>query len=656
MTEAGGPSLLRRRALGLLAAGAVLVAVPAVTSSMERAEKLRRAGEATRQATDAARRGAGAWASEVDALVPAAEKASKKRQLAAAVRAKVDGATVADLMASEPWWEPYRRFVAALSYDGSTLAFAQDAAVGGMVLQALAQPVRERQDVVMRVLLAGDRAVLAAGAPIPGAPGAPMLFLARPMDRQLLDTISGRLSVPVSLRGPAGELAASGTQEQLAHLRAAIQGGGLELTAADGVPWAAVATDLGSGLSLWTAAPPADSDLHQAFGGQSIKAALWAAAALMALAMLWLTWGRPAPAFAHEPRPASREIGVLSPSSSPLPATPPIPASALGVIGRYLLLERIGEGGMAEIFAAAALGAGGFRRFLVIKRLRPEWATHPEAISHFIDEANLMSSLAHPNIVPVFDFGEADGSYYLAQEYVAGRDLGRLTRRMVERGDAPLPPRAVLYVVDQILSALEYANDKRDDDGAPLQIVHRDVAPANVMISETGEVKLIDFGIVKTAGPQLSQTQLGQINGNLEYMAPEQARGHAVDARSDLFSLGLVAYTAATGDRMYRGDTVVDLLNQAASGPGADARERIGRLPAPLPTLLARALAFDPGERFQNAGEFRAALAPYRGTGKAELIQAMTRHFADELRHEQERLIRACPRPAPVAALRARVG
>jgi serine/threonine-protein kinase len=169
------------------------------------------------------------------------------------------------------------------------------------------------------------------------------------------------------------------------------------------------------------------------------------------------------------------------------------------------------------------------------------------------------------------------------------------------------------------------------------------------MISDAGEVKLIDFGIVKTARARLSQTQMGHINGNLEYMAPEQARGQAVDARTDLFSLGLVAYTAATGERLYRGDTLLDLLNRAAAGPGADERARIARLPAPLRTLVDCVLAADPDERFQSAREFRAALAPHRGPGKAELIQALARSFGDEIRREQERLVGACPRTAPLS-------
>src|SRR5687768_4673028 len=155
----GRATSTRRRVMGGVTAAIVLAAVPVLTWSMDRGESLRRAGEATRQAANAGRRAASAWAAEVDALVLAAEKASKKRQLAAAVGARVDGPTIADLMASEPWWEPYRRFSAALSYDGRTLAFAQDSTIGGMVLPVLVRLVSEREEVAMRVLVARDRAL-----------------------------------------------------------------------------------------------------------------------------------------------------------------------------------------------------------------------------------------------------------------------------------------------------------------------------------------------------------------------------------------------------------------------------------------------------------------------------------------------------------------
>jgi serine/threonine protein kinase len=313
-------------------------------------------------------------------------------------------------------------------------------------------------------------------------------------------------------------------------------------------------------------------------------------------------------------------------------------------LGRYLLIDRIGEGGMAEVFSAVSFGAGGFRRFFVVKRLRPEMASNATAVAHFVDEANLASTLVHPNIVPVFDFGEIGGTYYLAQEYVAGRDLGRLCRRMVERGDRTLSTRAILFLAHELLAALEYAHDRRDDDGTSLDIVHRDVTPENVIVSERGEVKLLDFGIVKTASGRLAQTEIGHVKGNVDFMAPEQARGRAVDRRADLFSVGLVIYYAATGAPLYNGETLFDRLNRAATGPGPEEREKMAALPAPLPEILERALAVNPDERFQTASDFRVVVAQYGDGGDAELSAALTRNFERDLQSEQERLTHAFPR------------
>ena len=238
-------------------------------------------------------------------------------------------------------------------------------------------------------------------------------------------------------------------------------------------------------------------------------------------------------------------------------------------LGRYVLLDRIGEGGMAEIFTAVSFGSGGFRRSFVVKRLRPEMATNPVAVAHFIDEANLASTLVHPNIVPVFDFGEVAGSYFLAQEYIVGRDLGRLTRRMVERNIPAISPQAALYIAHEMLRGLHYAHEKRQDDGAVLDLVHRDVTPENAMISERGEVKILDFGIVKAAA-RVSQTDIGMVKGNVDYMSPEQARGRSVDRRSDVFSTGLVLYFAMARTPLYRGETLFDRLTRAAMGPGEE--------------------------------------------------------------------------------------
>jgi serine/threonine-protein kinase len=327
-----------------------------------------------------------------------------------------------------------------------------------------------------------------------------------------------------------------------------------------------------------------------------------------------------------------------------LPGRVTNPGSGI-TLGRYLLVDRIGEGGMAEVYTAVSFGAGGFRRFFVVKRLRAEMTTNPIAVAHFIDEANLASTLVHPNIVPVFDFGEIGGTYFLAQEYVVGRDLGRLRRRMNERGERPLSPRAIFFLAHELLAGLQCAHDQRDDDGSALDLVHRDVTPENVIVSERGEVKLLDFGIVKVGTGPVAQTEIGHLKGNVDFMSPEQARGGLVDRRADLFSVGLVLYYAATGSPLYEGGTLYDRLSRAAAGPGAAEWDKIAALPAPLAEVLWRALALDPDERYQTATDFRSVVAPLMDGGDSELSAAVSRNFEAELRAEQERLTSAFPRP-----------
>jgi serine/threonine protein kinase len=382
-----------------------------------------------------------------------------------------------------------------------------------------------------------------------------------------------------------------------------------------------------------------------------------------------VTWRRravsPAPAAVARLAPAAGPPPPLPdqppppPDSTPLPLPTRIPTPAIGAgvtLGRYLLVDRIGEGGMAEVYTAVSFGASGFRRFFVVKRLRPEMTTNPVAVAHFIDEANMAATLVHPNIVPVFDFGEIGGTYYLAQEYVVGRDLGRLRRRMIERGEKPLAQRAIYFLAHELLAGLQCAHDQRDDDGSPLDLVHRDVTPENVIISERGEVKLLDFGIVKVGQGAAARTEIGHLKGNVDFMSPEQARGGHVDRRADLFSVGLVLYYAASGQPLYHGETMFDRLTRAAAGPGPEEWEKIAALPVPLSEILWRALAVDPDERFQTATDFRAMVAPLMDGGDSELSAAISRNFDRELRAEQDRLTGAFPRNRPREAAAAADG
>ena len=303
------------------------------------------------------------------------------------------------------------------------------------------------------------------------------------------------------------------------------------------------------------------------------------------------------------------------------------------MFGRYRLVDRLTEGGMSELFIAKAAGIEGFSRSFVLKRLRPELARDKEAVAQFIDEARLQADLVHSNIVPVFDFGVVGGEYFMTQEYIAGRDLGRLMERHAERGARGLPSPVAYYAAHETLQALAYAHSKRSHDGTPLGIVHRDIAAGNILVSLAGEVKLSDFGIVKS-NDRVSRTQIGVVKGNANFMSPEQARGQAVDARSDLFSLGLVLYHCLSGEMLYPGHNDLEVLHHAAGGLLREDFERIRRLPDPAPQILERALALDPSERFQSAFEFADELAIHMGGGRNGAAHLIRELFAQELLHE----------------------
>jgi len=269
----------------------------------------------------------------------------------------------------------------------------------------------------------------------------------------------------------------------------------------------------------------------------------------------------------------------------------------------------------------------------VIKRLRPELARTKEAVAQFVDEARVQASLVHSNIVPVFDFGMIGEEYYMIEEYIVGRDLARITTRCVEHTGFCVEPRLVYYIAHETLQALAYAHNKLGKDGEPLGIVHRDVSVTNVMVSSSGEVKLFDFGIAKTNRRE-TRTQAGLVKGNANFMSPEQARGQSVDARSDLFSVGLVIYYCLAGRMLYPGDNDLDILYRAACGPGPDELEGISRIQPPGQAILRKALAIDPAERYQTAEEFAADLAPHVTGMKGEAASLMELLFGEELRRE----------------------
>ncbi|HEY8923444.1 MAG TPA: serine/threonine-protein kinase [Polyangia bacterium] len=279
-----------------------------------------------------------------------------------------------------------------------------------------------------------------------------------------------------------------------------------------------------------------------------------------------------------------------------------------GNMGRYHLIDRIGEGGMAEIFFAVAHGAEQFKRHFVVKRMHPHIARNRVAVTQFIDEAQLQARLVHSNIVPVFDFGKAGDEYFLALEYIHGKDLQHVVQRHVELFGRPLDLPVAFHVMHEVLEGLSFAHSQTERDGRSLEVVHRDVSPGNVLVSYRGEVKLTDFGIAKS-DKRVSTTEVGMVKGNAGFMSPEQARGDVVDYRSDLFSAGAVLHYCLTGHLLYDGETTMNRLLRAAVGPATAQFGQIDRLALPAAKVLRRALALEAASRYQSAGDFARDLS-----------------------------------------------
>jgi hypothetical protein len=277
--------------------------------------------------------------------------------------------------------------------------------------------------------------------------------------------------------------------------------------------------------------------------------------------------------------------------------------------GRYSLLERLAVGGMAEVFRAKISSSHGFEKILVIKRILPHLAADATFVSMFIDEAKLTAQLTHPKIVQILDFGDVGGQYFIALEYLDGFDALGLLRTCAQRR-VHIPRHLAVFVVNEVLEALDYAHNARDMEGKPMHIVHRDISPSNIFLSKRGDVKLGDFGIAH-AQQRESKTQAGTLKGKYGYMSPEQVVGHPVDGRSDLFGVGVVLAEMLMGRRLFTAQNDLDVLLMVR-----DARiERLAKycrdLPPALDRIVRRALKKDPRERYPTAAAFRDALADY---------------------------------------------
>jgi serine/threonine-protein kinase len=308
--------------------------------------------------------------------------------------------------------------------------------------------------------------------------------------------------------------------------------------------------------------------------------------------------------------------------------TTPIP------FGRFLLLERLAIGGMAEVFAAIERGDRAARLYAV-KRILPSLAEDRELVRMFLDEARLAVQLDHPGIVPVHDLGQLGAGYYIAMDYVAGRDLRALADRFRGRGER-LPVAVAALVAARAADALDHAHRGRGADGRELRVVHRDVSPANVLVGFDGVVRVIDFGIAQAAlrGPGGALV----LRGKFGYMSPEMVRGLPVDRRSDVFALGVVLHELLTGERLFTGPSDLAVMERVRAAEAIPPSSSNRGVPAELDRVVLRALAREPEARFAWASELRDALAPWAGrAGPEALSRLMAETFPEGLRAEAER-------------------
>jgi serine/threonine-protein kinase len=275
-------------------------------------------------------------------------------------------------------------------------------------------------------------------------------------------------------------------------------------------------------------------------------------------------------------------------------------------LGRYSVLKHLASGGMAEVLLARTDGIEGFERHVVLKRIRGEHAKDKRFMQMFVDEARLAASLHHQNIVQVHDIGEANGEYFFAMEYVHGEDLRKLLSA-VSKARTHMPLGYVCAVVSAAAAGLHYAHERRDNHKRPLNIVHRDVSPSNILIGYDGAVKVVDFGIAKAALRQV-ETRSGSLKGKVSYMSPEQCKGEELDRRSDVFALGVLLYELATTTRLFKGDNDYLVMDAIVNGKVPLPRVRRPDLPNELSAIIMRALATDRERRYQTADELRLAL------------------------------------------------
>ncbi len=322
------------------------------------------------------------------------------------------------------------------------------------------------------------------------------------------------------------------------------------------------------------------------------------------------------------------------------------------MFGRYELLTLLARGGMAEVFLARMSGVGGFAKLLVIKRILPHLGEDPEFREMFVNEGRVAARLDHPNICQVYELGEVDGEVFLAMEYLDGLVWGDLMK-LLPRGRA-VELRVSATVLGQICDGLRFAHEHVDLDGSPMPIVHRDVSPQNLMITTEGACKLLDFGVSKVL-TEGTRTRTGMLKGKLPYMAPEQIRGERIDARADVFSMGVVLWESLTGGRLFQRDSDYQIWKAITEEEIPRVTSRVAGLPPRIDDVVARALERDLARRYPSIRAFAADLraAADRAGGifdTGTLGQILKSLGAVKLAEKIGKVSRAIGRPSRVSA------
>jgi len=275
-------------------------------------------------------------------------------------------------------------------------------------------------------------------------------------------------------------------------------------------------------------------------------------------------------------------------------------------LGHYELLHPLGVGGMAEVFKARTIGPAGFEREVVIKRILPAYGRDEDFVRMFADEARILGLIHHPNVVQAFEFGEEDGTLYLALEYVSGPSLSRILRAL-RAANRRMPPAIAAYIGREICRALDCVHRLEDENGARLEVVHRDVTPSNILITPWGGVKLLDFGVAKFASAA-QLTREGTVKGKPAYLAPEQLQGKSIDGRVDLFALGIVMHEMLSLQHLFTGDSDLQTAKKIMEMKIPPLNAHRADVPEALEQIVLRALERDRRLRFDTAAEMARAL------------------------------------------------